>query len=242
MDPGRVRTGIIGYDKMLNGGFVPNSVNLISGCSGTGKTLFAVTFIYEGAVKYGEKGIYITLEEETSQIIRNCKSIGIDLEGADSEKIVLFDIASLRKMYSTEEEFSRRDSPLDIETMIELLKRNCGGARRIAIDSLVPLSLRYNNLNEFRSELFRLKMTLKGLDATSLLTTEIFISSEDISRFGIEDFLADSITVLKPTKEEGNYIRVHKLRGSDHIKDPVRYEVTSKGLRISYDDFKAPLI
>lgn len=238
MEEGRVKTGVIGYDKMLNGGYQPNSVNLISGCSGTGKTLFAVTFIYEGAMKYNEKGIYITLEEDIKQIIRNCKTIGIDLEAIDPEKLVLFDLATLRKMYTTKEEFDRPDSPLDIQTLIGLIKRHSEGAKRLVIDSLVPLSLKYTNMNEFRSELFRLRMVLKSMELTSLLTTEIPISSKDISRFGIEDFITDSVTVLKPTEDGANFIRVHKLRGSDHLRDAVRYEVTSTGLRVAFDDFK----
>jgi circadian clock protein KaiC len=241
MEGERVRTGITGYDKMMNGGYMPNSVNLLSGCSGTGKTIFAVSFIYQGAVKYGEKGIYITLEEDVSQIIQNCKAIGMDLDAVESGKIELFDLSSLRKMYTSQEEFERKDSPLDINTFIDLLKRNAASAQRIAIDSLVPLSLKYANINEFRAELFRLKSALKDLKTTSLLTTEILLSSKDISRFGIEDFLADSVTLLKPTEEEGNFLKIHKIRGSDHLRDPVRYEITPTGIRVSYDDFKASI-
>lgn len=233
----RVKTGVQGYDMMLNGGYQPHSVNLISGCSGTGKTLFAVSFVYAGAVQFGERGVYITLEEEVSQIKYNCKSIGVDLDSAEAEKVSLFDVASLRKVYTTKEEFELDESPIDVESLIELIKRNADGVKRIAIDSLVPLSLKYKDMNEFRSELFRLRMTLKSLEATTILTTEIPHGSRDISRFGIEDFLADSVTILKPATEVGNYMRIHKIRGSDHIKDPVRYEVTRKGLRVIFDEF-----
>jgi circadian clock protein KaiC len=241
MEGERVRTGITGYDKMMNGGYMPNSVNLISGCSGTGKTIFAVSFIYQGAVKYGEKGIYITLEEDVSQVVQNCKAVGMDLDAVEPGKIELFDISSLRKMYTSQEEFERKDSQLDLNTFIDLLKRNAASAQRIAIDSVVPLSLKYANINEFRAELFRLRVALKGLKTTSLLTTEILLSSKDISRFGIEDFLADSVTLLKPTEEEGNFLRIHKIRGSDHLRDAVRYEITPTGIRVSYDDFKATI-
>ena len=241
MEGERVRTGITGYDKMMNGGYMPNSVNLISGCSGTGKTIFAVSFIYQGAVKYGEKGIDITLEEDVSQIVQNCKAVGMDLDSVEPGKIELFDISSLRKMYSSQEEFERKDSPLDLNTFIDLLKRNAASAQRIAIDSVVPLSLKYANINEFRAELFRLRVALKELKTTSLLTTEIPMSSKDISRFGIEDFLADSVTLLKPTEDEGNFLRIHKIRGSDHLRDAVRYEITPTGIRVSYDDFKSTI-
>ncbi len=57
----RVSTGIKEYDMLIGGGFFNRSVNLISGCSGSGKTLFCMTFLYEGA-KNGLSGAYITIE------------------------------------------------------------------------------------------------------------------------------------------------------------------------------------
>jgi circadian clock protein KaiC len=237
----RVRTGIAGYDKMLDGGYMPNSVNLISGCSGTGKTLFAVSFIYEGAVKYGERGVYITLEEDVSQLMQNCKAVGMDLENVDSGKIGLFDLTSLQKTYSSREEAEGKYSPMGMGAFIDLLKKNAAGAKRIAIDSLVPLSLKYASVNEFRAELFRLRVALRSLGATTLLTTETLLSSKDVSRFGVEEFLSDSVTLLKPTDDEGSLLRIHKIRGSDHLRDAVRYEITPTGIRVSYDDFKATI-
>ncbi len=241
MDLPRVKTGVEGYDQMLNGGYLPNSVNLISGCSGTGKTLFSISFVYEGAKNLGEKCLYLTLEEGADQIIQNCKSVGIDLESIDKDLLMILDIAAVRKLYTSREELGRPDSPVDIQTLINLLKMNNFGIKRIVVDSLMPLSLRYKELSEFRAELFRLRMTLKEMQATSVLTTEIPLSSNDVSRFGIEDFLADSVTVLKTVEEKGNMLRIHKQRGSDHIREPIRYEITGKGLKVSYDEFRSPI-
>ena len=149
----RIKTGIRGYDMMLGGGYLPNTVNLISGCSGAGKTLFAISFLYNGVERYDHDGVYITLEEGKAQIIRNCESIGINLDEIKDGKLAMFDIASLRKMYTVKEEFEREDSPLNVDILIDLIKRNCDGAKRVVIDSLVPLSLRYPEMNEFRSEM-----------------------------------------------------------------------------------------
>jgi len=241
MDAGRVKTGIDGYDRMLNGGYLPNSVNLLSGCSGTGKTLFSTAFVYEGARMFKEKGLYITLEEGTDQIIQNCRSVGMDLESVGEDFLMMLDIASVRSLYSSKEELERPDSPVDIQTLISFLKMNDSGIKRIVIDGIMPLSLRYSQVSEFRSELFRLKMALKDMNATSVLTTEILPSSNDVSRFGIEDFLADSVTVLKTLEGKGNLLRIHKQRGSDHIREAVRYDITGKGLKVAYDEFRSPL-
>ena len=61
-------------DSLLQGGFLEGSSVLISGGAGTGKTIFSTQYIYQGAAQFGEPGIYITLEEGTTNIWWNMKS------------------------------------------------------------------------------------------------------------------------------------------------------------------------
>ena len=67
MEVERVKTGIIGLDEKIGGGFVKGSVNLISGRTGTGKTTFCMSFLYEGAKNF-EPGVYVTTEENEDDI------------------------------------------------------------------------------------------------------------------------------------------------------------------------------
>lgn len=228
----RVSTGIEGYNNMLNGGYFPGSVNLISGTSGAGKTLFCMSFLYSGAKDFKEQGVYLTFEEGKDQIIKDSKSIGLDLEAVE-DKVTILDIASLRKFFDITEELDREDSPLNISILIDLIRRNCRRAKRVVVDSIVPLSMKYPNIIEFRAHLFRLRQVLKSLNATSIFTTEIPISSNDISRFGIEDFLADSVSVLK-VEPSGRKLRIHKLRGDNHEKDFINYQITNTGIHVDY--------
>lgn len=234
-DVKRVSTGNVEYDRLLGGGFLHKSLNLISGCSGAGKTLFCLSYLYYGAVKYGEKGIYITLEEEAPQIINSCKSIGMDLS-AVSDKVTIVDIARLRKMYSNHEELVGNASLLDIDMLLDIIRRNCKDSHRLVLDSVVPLSMKYPNVNEFRASLFRLMTVLKEMNLTTIFTTEVPTSQPDvISRFDIEDFLADSVTVLKQGTGEDistRYIRIHKIRGSSHTKTFVEYNINKEGIHI----------
>jgi KaiC/GvpD/RAD55 family RecA-like ATPase len=227
----RVETGISGYDRMLEGGFFKRSVNLISGPSGAGKTLFSLLFLYEGAKK-GEKGIYITFEENKKQIMRDAQNIGIDLKSVE-DKITIFDISTLRQKFMVKEELERHDSLLNVDVVIDLIERNIDGAKRIVIDSIVPFSIKYPDIHMFRASLFRMKEALKSLATTSIITTEIPVSSNDISRFGIEDFLADSVTVLR-IQEKDRQIKIHKLRGSGHYKEFMEYRITDKGIVIDF--------
>lgn len=235
--PGRVSTGIEGYDNMLNGGFFPGTVNLITGTSGAGKTLFCMNYLYSGAKDFKERGVYLTFEEGKDQILRNSKNIGLDL-AAVSDLVTILDIATLRKFFDIDEELQRKDSPLHIGILLDLIKRNCKGTKRVVVDSIVPLSMKYPNIIEFRAQLFRLREHLRNLKATTIFTTEIPISSNDISRFGIEDFLADSVTVLK-VDQVGRKLRIHKLRGSDHEKDFINYQITGKGIYVDYLEMMA---
>ncbi|MFH1442772.1 MAG: ATPase domain-containing protein, partial [Candidatus Micrarchaeota archaeon] len=61
---GRVPTGIPGLDELIEGGFEKGSVILVVGDTGTGKSTFAMQYLYNGATKYKEPGVYLTFEEK----------------------------------------------------------------------------------------------------------------------------------------------------------------------------------
>ena len=75
----RISTGISGLDPLIQGGFKRNSVNLVAGGAGTGKSIFAMQFIIEG-LKKNEPGIYITFEEKKEKVYEDMLEFGWDLE------------------------------------------------------------------------------------------------------------------------------------------------------------------
>jgi len=75
----RLKTGIDGLDEMTRGGYFQGSSILLTGSSGTGKTIMSLQFLIE-ALKAGEKCIYVSFEESRDQLVRNAKSFGWDLE------------------------------------------------------------------------------------------------------------------------------------------------------------------
>jgi circadian clock protein KaiC len=231
----RIKTGIEGYDNLLGGGFIPHSINLLCGCSGSGKTLFTLSYVYNGATKYGQKGVYITLEEMRDHIIRDSKSVGLDLENLDEEMMVMYDLSSLRvNTLSTSDELESDESPLRLDNILEFIKLNYGDVMRLGLDSIVPLAIAYHDEQVFRSELFRFMISLKKMGITTVFTTETAYSSNDTSRFGMEDFLSDSVTLFRLREEWGRQIKVHKMRGSNHVKNFVDYDISSHGLKVIY--------
>ena len=83
----RVSSGITGLDKHMEGGFVKNSINLISGATGTGKTIFGLQYILDGLQK-GENGVYISLEQEPEDIFADVAIFGWDFKNTWTRKSV----------------------------------------------------------------------------------------------------------------------------------------------------------
>ena len=73
-----IETGIPGFDELV-GGLPKGELVIVAGGPGTGKTMFSAGFLYWGAVKHGEKGVYISLAEDKETFMRNMKRVGYDL-------------------------------------------------------------------------------------------------------------------------------------------------------------------
>jgi KaiC/GvpD/RAD55 family RecA-like ATPase len=231
----RVLTGISGYDNLLGGGYIRNSVNLIAGCSGAGKTLFTLSFLYNGVVKYGQRGVYITLEEMRDHIVRDATLVGLDMGKVDDEQLMIYDMSSLRvNAVETKDEVDSESSPLRLDNLLEFIRLNYSDVDRLGLDSVVPIAIAYHDDHVFRAELFRFMMSLKKMGMTVVFTTELPLSSNDTSRFGMEDFLADSVTLLRVREEWGRQIKVHKMRGSNHTKTFVDYDISPSGIKVIY--------
>ena len=76
----RVKTGIPGLDELIEGGFPRGDTILVAGKAGTGKTILANQFLYNGAVMYEEPGVLVTLEESPIAIKRNMLRFNMDFE------------------------------------------------------------------------------------------------------------------------------------------------------------------
>ena len=72
----KIRSGIDGFDELVNGGLPRGQSVLVTGGTGTGKSTLAMQFVYRGAKVYDEPGIYVTLEENVQSILKNTSSYG----------------------------------------------------------------------------------------------------------------------------------------------------------------------
>src|SRR3954453_2865713 len=84
-------TGIQGLDKVTYGGLPRGRPTLLCGAAGCGKTLFAMTFLYSGAIQYGEPGIFVAFEERPAELIKNVGSLNYDLQKLVTENKLAID-------------------------------------------------------------------------------------------------------------------------------------------------------
>lgn len=218
---------------MVEGGYPENSVNLISGPTGSAKSLFCLHYVYNGVSKFEEPSLYITLEEKTENLRLTLKSFGMDPTKYEADgALTIVDLGEIRKL---EEE----DSALDfqsVQAMIDgLIERN--DVKRLVVDSIAIIGLQQKDVREFRKNLFQFGRFLGDKDTTSVLVTEC---SEDgaLTRFGVEQFITDSFVFLGLDNVKGELRRtvvVRKMRLTHHDTAVHPFLITNNGIKVSAD-------
>lgn len=226
----KVFTGIRGFDEILMGGVPKGRATLISGGTGTGKTVILNEFIYRGITQFKENGVYVTFEEDKRDIIKNVKGFGWDYASLIAQKKLAFVDAGAFRDITIESGQNYDLSPL-IERVKYALKKV--KAKRLVIDCLDNLFARFQNKDAVRQALCQIIAELKDLGVTVLMTAEKTGPEQALSRYGVEEFVADGVIELALIKGQQQFLRrmfVIKLRGTDFRSGTVEYEITDKGL------------
>jgi len=236
----RAKTGIIGLDDLLGGGLPKTRSILVTGEAGTGKSIFGSQFLYSGATKYNEPGVYVTLEESAERICENLRiSFGWDFAKLIKEKKLAFIDACPYVLKATMEitfiprigskEFSVHKLIDSIGEAVEKIK-----AQRIVVDSLSLLTFSRDNLFDIRRDILETVKTLGSLGVTSILVAE---SPQEgrIGRFGVEQFAAEGVIMLYYIRQGNTRVRaleILKMRGIAHSSDVVPFKITKDGIAV----------
>ncbi|MCX6277667.1 MAG: circadian clock protein KaiC [Bacteroidetes bacterium] len=214
----KILTGIPGFDHISSGGLPEGRTTLVSGTAGSAKTIFAVQFLAEGIRKYGENCVFVTFEERVEDIRRNMQSFGWDIERWEAEGKWAFVDAS-----PSADESPVIVGPYDLGALMARIEYAIKktGAKRVSLDSLGAIFNQFSDSSNIRQELFRIASTLKKLKVTAVLTSERTNEYGEIARFGIEEFVADNVIILRNILEEEKRRRtmeILKYRGTFHHK------------------------
>lgn len=231
--PKRTSSGIKNLDKFTKGGFEGNSVNLLVGGSGSGKSIFAIQFLIDG-MKKGEKCLHISFEEQKEEFYENVKGLGWDLEKYEKQGKFFFLEYTPEKVRTMLEEGGG-----EIESTVLNQKIS-----RMAVDSITSFTLLFEKEHERRKASLSLFNLLRKWDCTVLLTYERdpLVDKKRASR--ILEIESDSITMLynlRDQKKRNRYLEIIKMRGTDHTKEVYPYEIKKNGITISAKPYKGKI-
>ncbi|MDO8647169.1 MAG: gas vesicle protein GvpD [Candidatus Diapherotrites archaeon] len=234
----RVPTGITGLDELMEGGVPEGRSVLISGGTGTGKTIFGIQYLYQGAKKYNEPGIYVTLDERPELIRQDMIRFGWDLRKLEDENMLQIIDGSLAKIgLPSEEQFSLPSSGFDLDKLLLEIMRVAKriGAKRLVIDSLPALGMNFENEVEVRKAILKLSYLLAKTGVTSLMTSEVAEGENKFGRYGVEEFVVDGVIVLHYMgigTQSNRTMHIRKMRATKHSEDLHPLEITEKGILI----------
>lgn len=222
----RIKTGIEELDKKLGGGFYRSSTIVVSGPPAVGKTILGLQYLFNGAKKYGEKGAYITLSEPVSKTTTFCEKLSFyDHDMVEEGMITFMDLGPLMMRHKIDVRSVLHEIGLLMEKSI---------AERIVIDPITIVSFAVRDVYDSRIAILRMAGVISSLNSTSILISEAN-EMTGIPFFPIEEFVADAVVRMaiqqgNTEKEFERTMQVRKLRGSDHERRTIKYNITEDGI------------
>jgi circadian clock protein KaiC len=222
----KLPTGIASFDMIAEGGLPRNRTTLISGTAGSGKTVFAVQFLAAG-IAAGEPGVFVTFEEPPRDIRQNMRSFGWDLERWEKDGALAIVDASPDPDVEIIE-----SGAFDLGALLARVENAVRrvGAKRVSVDSLGAMFSQFSDESVVRRELFRIASALKRMGVTAVMTAERTDDYGPIARFGVEEFIADNVMVLRNALDEEKRrrtIEILKFRGTGHQKGEYPFTITA---------------
>jgi len=233
----RVPTGISNFDSEISGGFPEGFNILLAGGPGTGKSIFGLEYIYKGAKKFKENGIYFSLEQSNESLKKQALMFGWDFESAEIkdkiEIIFLNPNDTFDTLLGTIKNHVKRLSPkrLVIDSFTTLFSVGIAVSeaydKEIDKNKTTQMIVKKNVLDFFNK--------IKSFNCTTIIVSEIPVGTKKLSEDGMSEFACDGIILLKRTtigNEEIRTISVEKMRLTKIKTETIIFEITDEGIMI----------
>jgi KaiC/GvpD/RAD55 family RecA-like ATPase len=234
-----VPTGIAGADTILGKKGIPRGHSvLIAGGPGSGKTTFAIQFLYKGATEYNEPGIYISLDEDPEDVQKNMSKFGWDLGTLVEEKQLAFiNVSPVRA--ATSDKVGLVQLGMKEFKLIKLLEAIRAGieevrAKRVVIDPITIFTLQYPNEVERIYAMKDLIADFRKTGCTNLLISELRGTGLE-REHQFEEYLAQGVILLRTVLRDDTLSRifqVEKMRGLSVDNQPRPYKITNNGIEV----------
>jgi circadian clock protein KaiC len=222
-------TGIAGLDEITGGGLPKGRPTLVAGAAGCGKTLFAMEFLVRGATQYDEPGVFMAFEENAEELAQNVASLGFDLHDLVRKNKLIVDYVRVERAEIEEAgEYDLEGLFIRLGYAIDSI-----GAKRVALDTVEVLFGSLPNEGILRAELHRLFRWLKDKGVTAVVTGER--GEGLITRFGLEEYVADCVIVLDHRVSDQvstRRLRIAKYRGSLHGTNEYPFLIGKTGISV----------
>ncbi len=224
----KIKSGILGFDALVNTGFVKNSITAVYGSPGAGKSIFCTEFLREG-LKEGEKVFYVSLEQDLDSFLRGAEALGF---------------TEFRENINGNFVFARMTGHdfknfLSVELPRVLAARK-GKHSRIVIDPLTPFLWEIKDAALQRNILGDAFVMLREF-GTAIVTIERY---GDLSRLELSEelaiplYLSDSVVLMSMAYNQNFYqkaVSIIKMRFSGHSSGMHPFDITEKGIQIFQD-------
>jgi circadian clock protein KaiC len=226
---GRVKTGINGFDDLIDGGLERDSMVIVVGSAGTGKTLLSMQFLYEGAKNFDEPGIFLSFEEDEKSLYKHALQFGWDFKKLEEEnkfRMLSFKPHQITKILE-EGGGQIRDSLREI------------GAKRVVIDSITAYGLLFSDEYKRREKMLEFFNLLRKWGITALVIVEddpYEIEKEE----GSIGFISDAVIAMYYQHDEEKGLRIHslevvKMRGTKHTNKLCAINFEDNGINVYPD-------
>ena len=211
----------------MSGGFRKNTVNLIAGGPGSGKTIFGMQFIIHGIENYDEPGVYISFEQSEEEILEDMKEF--DWKIKEKVKKKKMQIIS----YTPEQvENVLKSGGGSVRDIIESM-----GAKRIVIDSLTAFTLLHENELAQRKSCLALFEAIKKWNCTALLLAE-HEGNPELHKPTVEEFEVDGVVLVYNIRRgdvRQRALEIFKMRGTKHSAKIFPMTINEEGMVIYPD-------
>ncbi|MEL6060294.1 MULTISPECIES: circadian clock protein KaiC [unclassified Methylobacterium] len=222
-------TGIEGFDDLTFGGLPAGRPSLICGAAGCGKTLFATTFLVNGATRFGEPGVFMSFEERAEDLAANVASLGFDLDGlVAAGKLAIDHVRVERSEIEETGEYDLEGLFIRLGFAVDSI-----GAKRVVLDTIETLFAGFTDPALLRAELRRLFGWIKDRGLTAIITGER--GEGQLTRQGLEEYVSDCVILLDNRVDDQittRRLRVVKYRGSAHGTNEYPFLIDHAGISV----------
>jgi circadian clock protein KaiC len=219
---GRISTGVKGLDEITHGGLPRGGSTLVLGPSGCGKTALALRFITEG-LENGERGLYVTFQENAAQLTAKAASFGWDLAPyMKTGQLTIFNVS---------------EAALDLDYIAAVVRAELarGSLSRMVIDSLAEMVVAARESERFPAYARSLLGSLRAGAVSVLTTSETSSLGPTTDIVGGLSFLYHNVVLLRYIENHsdvGRAVAIYKMRDSDHDKGLWAFEITKHGFQV----------